>query len=87
MYITIILVALIAGATIVACKYLNYGTSLEAAQDEQLRSIAVIVKTLKDRYEDAYADGDKRYELLPNEDMIRDAINEVYEISTMDCKN
>lgn len=85
MYITIILVALIAGATIVACKYLNYGTSLDAAQDAQLHSISVIAATLKERYENAYADGDKRYEILPNEDMIRDAIDEIYKISTTDC--
>lgn len=85
MYITIILVALIAGATIVACKYLNYGTSLDAAQNAQLHSISVIAATLKERYENAYADGDKRYEFLPNEDMIRDAIDEIYKISTTDC--
>lgn len=85
MYITIILVALIAGATTVACRYLNYKTSLDAAQDAQLHSISVIAATLKERYENAYADGDKRYDILPNEDMIRDAIDEIYKISTTDC--
>lgn len=84
MYITIVLIALIAGATIVACKYLNYGTSLEAAQDSQLHSISVIAATLKERYENAYADADKRYEILPTEAMLRDSIDEIYRISTTD---
>lgn len=86
MYITIILVALIAGATIAACKYLNCGTSLEAAQDAQLHSISVIVENLKDRYQKADIHIDRKYEFLPSEDMIRDAINEIYRISIMDCE-
>ena len=89
MYVTIVLVALIAGATIVACKYLNYGTSIEAAQDAQLHSISVIAATLKERYENAdnIEDQSNRYKVVPTEDMLRDSIDEIYRISTMDCEN
>lgn len=89
MYITIVLVALIAGATIVACKYLNYGSSREAAQDAQLKSICTIALNLKDRYKrlDNLENQNDRYNIIPTEAMLRDSIDEIYKISTMVVRN
>ena len=70
--ITIMVLALITGATIVALKYLSADKCIEYYQDSQLHDISVICATIRENTK-------------ATESELIDAINHIYRISVTGC--
>lgn len=83
MYITIMVVALLASMTILGCKYLGNYSEIEAAYDTQLDDISTIAASFKDKinYYNT-VDGNDKYLYKPTDKEIEDFVNMVHKIST-----